>query len=385
MKTSLSNSPLFRCISCRKFSTVALACLTFTLPFSVHANDVELKGVKQEITRQSSVLTKQKKELSTLQKNLKKQETSIANASSKIRKANKELNGLTHSIKKLQQQQSELTQQQIGQTEILKDLLVNYYLTSRNNHLSNVLSGEEVTKMDRMTLYTQRISEARVGAISQLELTNNQLEDKEKELRKQQLRQTELIAQYKTNKASLQASQTKRKKTVSNIKKQISTENVYLSELQQNEKRLKTEIAKAKAKGVIPMDGIGRQKGRLPWPVSNAKTLHSFGTKQTGQLTWKGMVLASDYGTPVKAIDSGKVVFADWLRGYGLMVLIDHGKGDMTLYGYNQSLMKQEGDNVRAGETIAVVGDSGGQDQPSLYFEIRRNSKAQNPRSWLKR
>ena len=97
------------------------------------------------------------------------------------------------------------------------------------------------------------------------------------------------------------------------------------------------------------------------------------------------MVLASQYGAPVKAIDSGKVVFADWLRGYGLMVLIDHGKGDMTLYGYNQNLMKKEGDKVRAGETIAVVGDSGGQDRPSLYFEIRRNSKAQNPRSWLKR
>lgn len=371
--------------SCRRISTTALVCLTLTLPISAHANDAELKGMKQEISRQSSVLSKQKKELTSLQSSLRKHELSIANASKKARRAEKDLDDVKLSISKLKQQQSELAQQQIGQIEILKDLLVNYYLTSRNNQLSNVLSGDDVTKIDRMTQYAQRISEARVGAISQLEFTTMQLKEKEATLLKQQQRQSELLAQYKKEKTTLQTSQNKRKNTVSSIKKRISNENGYLNELQQNEKRLKVAIAKAKAKNNVPMDGIARQKGRLPWPIDNPKTLHSFGTKQTGQLTWKGMVLASEYGAPVKAVDSGKVVFADWLRGYGLMVLIDHGKGDMTLYGYNQSLMKKEGDKVRAGETIAVVGDSGGQDRPSLYFEIRRNSKAQNPRSWLKR
>lgn len=381
MKISLMNTlPYYR-----QMCTTALVCLTLTLPISAHANNAELKGMKQEISRQNSVLSKQKKELTSLQSSLKKHELSIANASKKARNADRELDEVKLSISKLKQQQSELAQQQIGQIKILKNLLVNYYLTSRNNQLSNVLSGDDVTKMDRMTQYTQRLSEARVGAISQLEFTTMQLKEKEASLLKQQQKQSELLAQYKKEKTTLQTSQNKRKKTVSSIKKRISNENGYLNELQQNEKRLKVAIAKAKAKNNVPMDGIARQKGRLPWPISNPKTLHSFGTKQTGQLTWKGMVLASEYGTPVKAVDSGKIVFADWLRGYGLMILIDHGKGDMTLYGYNQSLMKKEGDKVRAGETIAVVGDSGGQDRPSLYFEIRRNSKAQNPRSWLKR
>ncbi|WP_366899648.1 peptidoglycan DD-metalloendopeptidase family protein [uncultured Aliivibrio sp.] len=371
--------------SFRKLCTTALVCLIFSFPIISHANDAELKGMKQEISRQNSVLNKQKKELSGLQSSLKKHELSIANASKQARNATKELNALKLSITELKQQQSELSQQQIGQIQILKDLLINHYLTNRNNQLSNVLSGDDVIKIDRMTQYAQRLSEARVGALSQLEFTTMQLEEKEASLLKQQQRQSELLAQYTKEKQTLQTSQNKRKKTVSSIKHRISSENGYLNELQQNEKRLKVAIAKAKAKNNVPMDGIARQKGRLPWPIDNPKTLHSFGTKQTGQLTWKGMVLASQYGAPVKAIDSGKVVFADWLRGYGLMLLIDHGKGDMTLYGYNQSLMKKEGDKVRAGETIAVVGDSGGQDRPSLYFEIRRNSKAQNPRSWLKR
>lgn len=371
--------------SFRKLCTTALVCLIFSFPIISHANDAELKGMKQEISRQNSVLNKQKKELSGLQSSLKKHELSIANASKQARNATKELNALKLSITELKQQQSELSQQQIGQIQILKDLLINHYLTNRNNQLSNVLSGDDVIKIDRMTQYAQRLSEARVGALSQLEFTTMQLEEKEASLLKQQQRQSELLAQYTKEKQTLQTSQNKRKKTVSSIKHRISSENGYLNELQQNEKRLKVAIAKAKAKNNVPMDGIARQKGRLPWPIDNPKTLHNFGTKQTGQLTWKGMVLASQYGAPVKAIDSGKVVFADWLRGYGLMLLIDHGKGDMTLYGYNQSLMKKEGDKVRAGETIAVVGDSGGQDRPSLYFEIRRNSKAQNPRSWLKR
>ena len=97
------------------------------------------------------------------------------------------------------------------------------------------------------------------------------------------------------------------------------------------------------------------------------------------------MVIDANYGQSVKAVYSGTVVFSDYLRGYGLVILLDHGKGDMTLYGFNQSLLKKEGDKVSAGETIALAGDTGGQPQASLYFEIRRNSKTQNPKGWLTR
>ncbi len=373
-------------IRCRYFFSTALLCLAVTLPTRCYAsNNMELKGMKQEISRQNSVLSKQKKELSNLQSSLKKHEIAIANASQNARKVKNEMDEIKQKIIQLKKQESELVQQQILQSEILEDLLVSYYLTSRNKQLSNLLSGNDITKIDRMAQYAQRLSEVRVATISQLAFISLQLKEKKTDLIKQQQRQGELLARHRQEKATLQNSQEERKKTVSSIKKQISDGNGYLTELQQNEARLKIAIAKAKAKNNVPMDGIARQKKRLPWPISNTKLLHNYGSKQTGQLTWKGIVLAGKYGMPVKAVDSGKVVFSDWLRGYGLMILIDHGKGDMTLYGYNQSLMKKEGDKVRAGETIAIVGDSGGQDKPSLYFEIRRNSKAQNPLHWLKR
>lgn len=103
-----------------------------------------------------------------------------------------------------------------------------------------------------------------------------------------------------------------------------------------------------------------------------------------GELRWKGIVIESPAGATVKAIAPGRVVLADRLQGYGLIVVIDHGKGDMSLYGYNQSLLVKRGQLVQAGEKIAEVGNSGGQDQNALYFEIRRRGKAINPSPWLK-
>lgn len=95
------------------------------------------------------------------------------------------------------------------------------------------------------------------------------------------------------------------------------------------------------------------------------------------------MVIAAPEGSEVRAIADGKVLLADWLQGYGLVMVVEHGKGDMSLYGYNQTVLFQPGDNVKAGQPIALVGDSGGQGSASLYFEIRRQGQAVNPRPWL--
>ncbi|MGF1763552.1 peptidoglycan DD-metalloendopeptidase family protein [Aliivibrio kagoshimensis] len=373
--------------------TGVLLCLFLSFSHSAIASNEELSGVKQEINRQQSIVVKQKKQLNQLQTSLKTHEVAISSSAQKVRQAQQALNRVEALIKELNQQQSHLKQQQIGQKETLKALLKESYMISRNRQLSGILSGEDSTNLDRLNIYAQSISLSRADAISQLEQTAIELSEKEQQLKHELSEQNKLLAQFKQQKAKLQEAQTKRKHTVSSIKKAISSDSSYLDELHQNEKRLTSEIIKAKArakaiaKSSARMDGLASQKGRLPWPISltGAKTLHNFGTAQTGQLTWKGMVIASSYGNPVKSVYSGKVVFADWLRGYGLMILVDHGKGDMTLYGYNQTLMKKVGDTVQKGETIALVGNSGGQDVASLYFEIRRNSKAQNPRSWLRK
>ncbi|WP_429150000.1 murein hydrolase activator EnvC [Aeromonas veronii] len=127
-----------------------------------------------------------------------------------------------------------------------------------------------------------------------------------------------------------------------------------------------------------------KTNGSLRWPVQGP-ILIAYGSPRTAQLKWKGTLIGASEGTQVKAVAPGQVVYADWLDGFGMLLVIDHGKGYMSLYGHNQSLLRQVGQNVEQGEPVALVGDSGGQDRPGLYFEIRYQGEAINPTKWLAR
>ncbi|WP_241796613.1 murein hydrolase activator EnvC family protein [Vibrio rumoiensis] len=246
-----------------------------------------------------------------------------------------------------------------------------------------LIQGGDAERMDRISQYFQHLAKSRTEAIEALALTQSQLDEKERQLSEEETRQSTLLAQQKSKRDDLQKNQSQRKGTLTKIRSNIRSNESALAELRRNEARLKAEIAKAAKRNVSPMNGLAAYRGKLPWPISG-QVLHNFGSSQSGQVTWKGIVINARQGEAVKAVHSGKVVFAEWLRGYGLVILLDHGKGDMTLYGYNQTLLKKDGDIVGAGETIALAGNTGGQSRPSLYFEIRRNSQAQNPKSWLK-
>ncbi|NRF33088.1 murein hydrolase activator EnvC family protein [Vibrio coralliilyticus] len=366
---------------------VLIVASTLAFP-SWSSSPSELKGVSSEISRQRQALTSQQKKLDSLQQSLKKQELGIVRLEKEIKEAKSSLSKTNASIASLEKKIASLKAQRQQQSEKLAELLQTYYVTQRAKSSASILN--QGVEEDRISQYFQHLAKQRALTIEELETTVNQLAESETQLKLEKQQITKLIAQQNQKRKQLTKEQSKRKGTVSNIKKNITSDKVYLSELQRNETRLKAEIAKAAkaAKAAklnaVPMDGLAKRKGRLPWPLKG-KILHNYGSRQTGQINWKGMVIDANYGQSVKAVYSGTVVFSDYLRGYGLVILLDHGKGDMTLYGFNQSLLKKEGDKVSAGETIALAGDTGGQPQASLYFEIRRNSKTQNPRGWLTR
>ena len=123
----------------------------------------------------------------------------------------------------------------------------------------------------------------------------------------------------------------------------------------------------------------------MPWPIEG-EILHHFGTtKKNNGLKWDGVLIKANQGSDVKAISNGKVVYSDWFRNLGLLVILEHGDGYMSLYGHNEALLKNQGDWVLTGETIATVGDSGGQIQPGLYFEIRKKGIPVNPVKWCRK
>ncbi len=349
-------------------------------PLSFASTQNELKGVKSEISRQQQELNKQNSEFDSLQGNLKKQELEISGIEKQIKQSEANLAQANRAIKQLEQEIEQLTEQKKQQTEKLKQLLDTYYVTRNSGDATELFSDS--SEEDRLSQYYQHLARQRSETITALNATHQQLSDKQQALVKERDTITTLLNEQTAKRDQLAKTQQQRKTTLNKIKSSISSDKVYLAELQRNEVRLKSELAKAAKRNSVPMDGIEKQKGRLDWPVKG-RLLHRFGTTQTGQIDWKGIVIAANYGQQVKAVYPGTVVFSEYLRGYGLVVLLDHGKGDMTLYGFNQTLVKKEGDKVLAGETIALAGDTGGQPQASLYFEIRRNSKAQNPQLWL--
>ncbi|EGU40813.1 peptidase [Vibrio ichthyoenteri ATCC 700023] len=352
-------------------------------PLSTQASSPnQLTGVKSEISRQKNALSSQQKELDKLQKSLKSQELGINQIEREIKQTKASLTKTNANIKALDGKIVTLEKDQALQSEKLEQLLRTYYVTQRAKSSANIMT--QGVEEDRISQYFQYLAKQRAKTITELEQIVVDLEQSEQQLALEKQQITKLLTEQTNKRNQLAKTQSQRKGTVNKIQKSISSDKVYLSELQRNEARLKAEIAKAAKRNSVPMDGLAKQKGKLPWPIKG-RVMHSYGSKQTGQIDWKGIVVAANYGQAVKSVYSGTVVFADYLRGYGLVVLLDHGKGDMTLYGFNQSLLKKEGDKVTAGESIALAGDTGGQTQPSLYFEIRRNSKTQDPISWLKR
>lgn len=370
----------FRSFFCRLLLILPLT--SGAIGMASAASEQELKGVKNEIERQNSSLSQQAKKLDSIQSQLKQQELSISKLERAIAQSKKNLESANANLANTASKIAQLEKQQQDQQEKLAALIKAYYLMHQSQSPQQFLS--DGAKQDRMSQYYQHLAAQRTQTLEALNATHEELaQQNEKQAATKSAIET-LLTQQRNQYQGLKDQQAKRSSTVKQLKASVSSDKAYLSELKRNESRLKAELAKAAKRNAVPMDGLSKQQRRLPWPVSG-KLLHTFGSRQTGQLKWKGIVVASQYGQPVKAVYPGVVVFSEYLRGYGLMVLIDHGRGDMTLYGFNQSLVKKEGDKVLAGETIAFVGDTGGQSTPSLYFEVRRNSVATNPLSWLKR
>jgi septal ring factor EnvC (AmiA/AmiB activator) len=159
--------------------------------------------------------------------------------------------------------------------------------------------------------------------------------------------------------------------------------------MEQNRKELEKLVAaieKAVANLEVPDDyqPFKAARGTMPWPIGG-KRANSFGRpRNEGKMRWQGVTIPASEGDSVKAIHHGRVVYADWLRGSGLLMIIDHGEGYMSLYAHNQSLLREVGEWVSAGTPISTVGNSGGQEQSALYFEIRHQGKPTNPTKWCK-
>ncbi|WP_233267300.1 murein hydrolase activator EnvC [Paraglaciecola sp. L3A3] len=347
----------------------------------------DLETIQQQIKHKQAEIKKQLAVAKKVQNNLQKAELKIAETAKKLNQTQSALNNnQTQQQVLLAKQKSHLAsldKQKLGLAKQIRSA----YMTGNYDFAKMLLNQEDAANFERTITYYQYLNKARKsqidlfnGLIKELESVNAELIDKQQELEILKSRQ---LSQQKT----LTAQQDDREKTLKQLRASIQTDELKIAQLQINEKNLLEAIAKAQAKSEskksIKLAGLNALKGRLLKPAKG--TLRKmFGRYRQGQIKWKGIVIYGDEGSPVVAIHDAKVLYSDWLRGFGLVSVLDHGNGYMSLYGHNQALLKQAGDTVKAGESIALLGQSGGQSRPNLYFEIRHKGKPVNPTSWLK-
>ena len=293
-------------------------------------------------------------------------------------------------------QQTQRTSTDIAQRQAqLARLLYQQYVGIQPDAFKLLLSGENPNAVARELYYLSYLSRAHAEIIGDLRASLARLERLSQTTRQRSDELAAIRAEQRTQRAQLEAEQRKRKQVLLRVSQQVEKQRREISTLKRNEERLSRlveqlghllESAPLRNERLPDASTNGKPfaqlKGRLSLPV-RGELRNRFGSPREGSLSWKGLFIAAPSGQDVKAIAAGRVVFADWLRGFGNLLIIDHGGGYMSLYANNESLLKQVGDTVRGGESVAQVGDSGGNADSGLYFELRYRGKAFDPLDWV--
>ena len=379
-------SPVLRLLRARHLAGLLL-CLWW-LPAAA-GQDQKLKEVQAEIKRTEQVLAEQKSSREELQQALKTTETRIGELVRAQQKTESELASSRKELARLGEQRSGLQQQQKQQQEVLAQQLVSAYTRGGHDYTKLLLSQSGAGQLERVLAYYGFLNEARVQAIDAVKETRFALLQVEEELGKRESELKALLDRQQQERDDLRSSKSQRERALNRLQRDMKRSQQQLAQLQESEQTLKTVIAEARqvkpsvSRGPVVAKGLGRQQGQLSWPVKG-RLAKRFGEERQGGLRWKGVMLSASEGSSVNAVADGNVVYADWVKGFGLLLVVDHGEGYMSIYGHNQALLKQAGDGVRAGEAVALVGKSGGHAEPGLYFEIRHQGEAVDPARWCR-
>ena len=348
-------------------------------------NTSKLNDVQRAIAEQESTIFTANKNRDILEKQLKKDDLAIAKTAKAINKTNQQLKITNKKIANLSKEKQQLSAQKIRQERLLAQQLRSAYTTGQHDYLKLVLNQDESERIQRTISYYQYLNKARINEIDKFQITITQL----MEVTTQHQEQVTQLQSLKTNqqqqRKSLNKHKDKRSNTLASLNKKLLSSKQQLAKLKAEEANLTAALQKLTAliRAEVDLVGLKKLKRKLSWPVKG-RMLRSFGSRKQGYLKWKGVLLGAPIGKTVQTIHNGTILFSDWLKGYGLLIVIDHGNGYMSLYAHNQTLLKSVGDRVETGEPIALVGQSGGQDQAGLYFEIRHQGKAVNPKLWCK-
>lgn len=399
-----------------------ISCLCVTSTGSLAAKKIE--AAKEDLSDLHEKISALKKELDSNQAAhkdaadaLKESETAISSANKKLREINQKQNKNKNTLSTLKKQSLTLNDNLSQLQKRLSSLLRQQYMHGNQSYAQLILQNKNPSEIARDLKYFSYIAKehAKViddmqGNLEKVKALNNKTAEALKQV-------AELKAKQEREKKTLEAQKLEKSKVVKALSQQISTQRVEIKKLSRDEKNLSNlvkrlakiipkKIKNTKKKTRKPSEFVNDAKpeviasneetpsndyaginfsalkGKLRLPA-RGELINRFGAKRddTG-ISWKGLFIRATEGADVKTVASGRVVFADWMRGFGNLIIVDHGSGYMSLYGNNQAILKSVGEEVTAGDAIASVGNSGGNESNGVYYELRRNSQPFDPMSW---
>ena len=367
--------------------TLLIALLALPAGAASKDPEADLKRVKQRIEQLQRSVREDVARRDKLSANLRESEEAVAGARRRLEDVRGRIRDSDARLAGLEEERRRAEQRLEEQRDELAAALRAAYVTGKEEHLKLLLSQKDPAALGRMLVYYSYFGKARAERIGEIEQAVARLGELASEEQAEREKLAALEQEREREVATVEEARAGREKALAAVKGQIKSSEDSIAKLKREARALEKLIAdlrKALEHAPAPSgQPFERVRGKLPWPVPG-RIVASFGQSRGGGLKWNGVLIATERGTEVKAPYAGRVVYADWLPGLGLLLILDHGGGYMTLYGHNEQLYRGVGETVQAGDPIATVGDTGGQSRPELYLEVRKGTAPQDPRKWFR-
>jgi septal ring factor EnvC (AmiA/AmiB activator) len=346
-----------------------------------------LAEVRSRIQALEKEFQKQGERRGATERELQKAERSESGLRRKLSDTNGQLTVSRERLKSLQNEAADMRSEvQVYRAELEQQLRV-AYVVGQDGWLQMVLSQRDPIQISRELVYYSYIARQRIDLMDAVRGKLQQLDEIRRSVEREEARLGEIQRDQRERLKEISHAREERHLALADINKGIATQSDQITRLKGEAESLEALVAElTRVLADLPIEDSSRfadRKGQMNWPA-DGRLIRKFGQpKADGHLRWDGVLLAADAGTEVRAVHHGRVVFSDWLSGMGLLVVVEHGDGYLTLYGHNQDVAREVGEWVKPGSVIAHVGDSGGQAAAGLYFEIRKNGQPVDPNGWI--
>lgn len=378
----------------RAIGLLALTLLVSVAPSASAADEKETRERLQQLTREIEAITRRQREdearRGALQQSLRQSETELAALQGRIATLEADIDATSARLDSLGREREILSARRDAQSaQISRDLRQAWQLGNQGQ-VKLLLNQESPQTVSRVSAYYGYLFRARQTRIEEFRATIDALSDVVLDVLSTRKQLTASREDLEERRQSLARAREERQQTLAKIAADMQARGASLAQLEQDRSQLESlleEIEATVQELQIPenLQAFAELRGAMPWPVGGRRS-NSFGRpRNQGKMVWHGINIEAEAGSTVQAIHHGRVVYADWLRGSGLLLVIDHGNNYMSLYAHNETLLREVGEWVTAGTSISTVGDSGGRETPGLYFEIRHNGKPVDPAAWCQR